>query len=1461
MTQRSIAKWTVASCIGLMLTGVAQAASIEREAYWQFDEARTVAWEISRARTGGVAKWPNMVTPAGSATLPLPVASAPITPDGQANEQAWDAATSFPVGPVFGPWREGPMTLQVRACRDETQAHIAITAPNALTDLASLSPTSELFTADRPYRVGEGGGVPAERVGDGGRTVEISIPLPADGKPLGLSFASEVVRRPSGVMPAELRALGLTGHGGPVWLGPATIQLVPAETSATVDTPDLEPTESGVAIYTWEQGPYRLDGFTYAEPVTATIEECRTFARRTGQAETDLPAATEGREAYCQAREHRARLHLAMIDSPLLFVKRHPYFAGHIYDDYYTWRPGGGIHVRENPASLGEPTVRPIVSADTPETLGAGVYRDPDIAWDGATIVFAYKPEQNAVTSVYEVGVDGTGLTRLTESDKYHDITPAYLPDGRIVFSSTRPKALVPCFNSGVDTLHAMNADGSGIRSISSNNVTEFDPAILPDGRIVYGRWEYVDKTALYMQSLWTMFPDGTGEESLFANNLAKPTAVLDARPVPGTGLIAASLTPHNGQAAGAIGIIDPALGKNNVGAITNLTPEFPAEMDQGLTTGPSDPFPLSADDCLIANNAVGKHGIIELVDRFGRRELVHADPEISCYAPMLLKPHRAPMNVHSAEETEEPGRFVVLDIYQGLTGVERGEVKKLRLVEETARISGIPPGGRWWNQAFLVSWQGSYVIKNFLGTVPVHEDGSAYFEAPAGRAIYFEALDADGREVQRMRTFVQAQPGVTRTCIGCHERKEDAPPQTSSVPIALTQDPATPAPESWGSGYVDYPTMVQPILDRRCVSCHGGEKGIDGGIDLSGGWTWAFNISYETLLKHDLSGFLRCHNSDVSSSDILPPRTIGSGAANLGELLLTGHDQRIADLAQSERDLLMAWMDGNSNYSGTWDYTQQATVNAIMDVRGPLSAAMQSAGCTECHPAGHIGNDWVNLQKPEWSRILRAPMAKADGELGLSWCRDRKAPSGMALVDQRIMPPDRFHPLALPRLDLSGEPKPTLASTDDPNYQQMLRIIRRTAFVALSSPRVDMPGAQTVRGVCRRQRTMPLPAVPPRLDATLTSDGAVLLAWQPTADVTGLPLELHRGDDEGFTPSETTLVSDNAPFRFTDYAADSGTQHYALLAVRGTEQSAASRTSVDVPTPRAPDAPSGLRATAAPGQIILDWEPATGFGIQYRVYRSAPGGEPELMSEAPISQPTYADGTPTPGEQHAYRTQAIDRRGQESALSEPIEAAALPEIREPVFTASFSQDAGAALYPDGSADGVSRGAAKITDGFLDLRAGGHVTYPHRLEYDIGHKLSVEFWIYVDEAGDMPVMVSCGHWPVAGWFMQRLGARFRWHIGGVDCDGGTPVVGRWTHLVGTFDGSQSSIIQDGREVMRVPCSPNSVPWGGALHVGQYSGGVGPQYQVTGRMRDVSIYHRVVTPAEAKKRFGAGRNAN
>ena len=690
------------------------------ERYWWLDEIRTVSHALSKARTGQVAMWPGMTVAAGSGTLPLPRVTSPIRTDGKLHEPAWQTATSLPVGPIFADWRQGPFMLQVSACRDDTRLYLAVHSPHELSKLGTAFGSRVLFKiADQPYRITEPagdikGGI--VRKDSAGQTIELALPLPQ--KTIQLTFYPEIVRGGGGSLAPDLCHLGLDKHKKAAWLDPIVIKLVQAEDairfkdvtsepgqvqlSYTLRTRGRQPRtrtiklraagDSGVYRYRYalrtQENSYEMESFLYVEPIAQTLDAAReilsrsadhglpkteydAIAKKADELEKDLDEVRfsnkkQRRELYCQARRLRARAHRSMLDAPLLFARRHPYYAGHIYDDYLTWHPGGGIYVIDNPAAaMSDRTIRPVIDPWTAETLGGGVYRDPDLSWDAKHLVFAYKDAKDGNTSLYEIGIDGRGLRRLTDPQYqcttpppvralgtgHHDITPAYLPDGRIVFTSTRATGRVPCFNSEVDMLHVMNADGSDIRCISVNNVNEFDPAPLPDGRILYGRWEYVDKTALYMQSLWTILPDGTQETALFANSVAKPTAVLDARCVPGTSLVAASLTPHNGQAVGAIAIIDPRLGKNGVAAIVNFTPEYPVRMDQGLRDGPCDPWPLSENDIMFANNAIGGHGIIELVDRDGHRELVHAEPDISCYAPMLVKPRKHPMIVADVGE------------------------------------------------------------------------------------------------------------------------------------------------------------------------------------------------------------------------------------------------------------------------------------------------------------------------------------------------------------------------------------------------------------------------------------------------------------------------------------------------------------------------------------------------------------------------------------------------------------------------------------------------------------------------------------------------------------------------------------------------------------------------------------------------------------------------------------------
>lgn len=1170
-----------------------------------------------------------------------------------------------------------------------------------------------------------------------------------------------------------------------------------------------------------------------------------------------------------------------MLDAPLLFVKRHSYTGIHIYDTFYKWPPGGGgIYILENPqAPQAEWVIRPVIDPSTPETLGLGVYTHPELSYDAKRLLFCFKGEPEGSTSIYEIGVDGRGLRRVSDPTPtescysgrlggQHDVAPTYLPDGRIAFLSTRPSGLVPCNNTGVAILHVMNADGSDMHPISVNNVNEFDPVVLPDGRILLGRWEYVDKNALTVQSLWTMNPDGTQETAFFANNMVFPEAILDARPIPGTDLIVGTFAKHNSTPRGSIAIVDPLRGKNSPEAITNLEHPDDPTFDRGDSC---EPWPLSADVVLFSGRPTGApRNVIEVLDRSGQRAVLLSDPDICLHSPMLVKPRPAPPIIPDiTDRTAKTGRFFVQDIYRGLTGVARGEVKWLRVIEETSRVSATHTGANPYNQTFLLSCALAFSVKNYLGIVPVDEDGSAYFEAPSGRAVYLQALDADGRLVQSMRTFVQAAPGTTRSCIGCHEYKYGTTPAAVELPGGLARLPHQLQKESWGSGFVDYPSMVQPVLDRRCVRCHGGAEGIAGGMDLSGGWTEHFNISYENLtsrretqlIAHWIAG-IDCMNGTAPwSVQIFPPRSHGSGAAPLAKLLLDGHDGQIPDLTRPERDLLMAWIDTNGLYHGTWDYSPAGCAIAEWNgLRGALVSRMQAAGCMTCHGAGgqpvFFENDWINLEKPELSRILRAPLAAGGEGFGLGFCRDRKVdPQRQRLRLLRngyahaVQPPEAFPRQPVLPPDPSGEPVVSFASVQDDHYQNMLAIIREGREAALAHPRIDMPGAEVVAGSCRDFVLPDLPEAAPSLSASLDETGSVQLTWERTADAIGLEAEIHRSARPNFTPSAETLLAKTKLFRYADTEAPLGTQQYAVVLCSGSQRSAPWYASVTVLEPPPPAPPTDLQSVPASAAIRLRWTSPAIRVRGYQVYRAPGQGGPfQRVTESPVARTTYVDPQVEPDAVYRYVVRSVNYRGVESEPTPSLEAVA-HFVREPVLILELAAQPQARLHAGTSLPAKLHGQAKVVGEVLHVGAGGHLTLPHDAVMDLAQPLSVECWVWFDDLGRMPVVVSCGLWKQAGWFVQRLGNSWRWHVGGIDCDGGRPVAGRWFHLAATYDGQVARLYENGVPVAEQIGSGNPSPWAGAMHVGQYSGQPGPDFQVTGRITGVKLYHRALDSGE------------
>jgi hypothetical protein len=176
---------------------------------------------------------------------------------------------------------------------------------------------------------------------------------------------------------------------------------------------------------------------------------------------------------------------------------------------------------------------------------------------------------------------------------------------------------------------------------------------------------------------------------------------------------------------------------------------------------------------------------------------------------------------------------------------VERGEVKYLRIAHRPGWPGVLPGDPADVSKRRLKAFAGNATGYSFgywswsparvIGEVPVAEDGSAYFRVPVNMPIYFQALDEKHMEVRRMRSSAFFQPGETRGCIGCHARtNRTAIPHTGDMGKAARGAPDTPTPPPFGDTvFLDFEKHVQPIFDRNCVRCHGGDEP-KGKLDLS---------------------------------------------------------------------------------------------------------------------------------------------------------------------------------------------------------------------------------------------------------------------------------------------------------------------------------------------------------------------------------------------------------------------------------------------------------------------------------------------------------------------------------------------------------------------------------------------------------------------------------------------------
>jgi len=695
-----------------------------------------------------------------------------------------------------------------------------------------------------------------------------------------------------------------------------------------------------------------------------------------------------------------------------------------------------------------------------------GAIRDPRVHYDAERILFSYRKSGSHHYHLYEIDIDGTGLRQIT-GGLWDDVEPAYLPDGGIVFCSTRCRRWIGCWLAETATLHRCDGDGENLRMLSSGSFTENTPAVLPDGRVLYTRWEYVNRDPVSFHHLWTMNPDGSGQTVYFGN--MQPGGVfIDAKPIPGTDRVALINSPGHGrnEHTGFVATVTDRQGPNVRSAMVNVS----------KSNNFRDPHPLSEDALLAAQ---GRQ--ILLMDSHGESQVLFtgtgADLHEPC--PIVRRPRERsiPSQTDLAQET---GTLIVGDVYLGrnMEGIERGQIKKLLVMEDLPKPANFHGGG-----SQPIGHGVTSTLKRILGTVPVEADGSAHFEVPAMRSIYFALLDGQDRSVKQMRSFVTLQPGETMTCVGCHEMRHTASATTSRPTLQATARAASRIePINDVPGVIDFPRDVQPVLDRHCVRCHNHEAP-DRGVVLSGDRGPVFSRSYYELLLHwqvkDTGGDPR-DGSGREPGNNRPYSTYSSASPMMKKIDGSHWDLR---LDPREKQIVRLWIDTGGQYAGTYAAYGTGQVGGCWGSNQPVremadgwpsTPAAQEAverRCGRCHPKDQLPRhvtdripldswgdmlSWTrplsrfsrhrlyNLSRPKNSLILLTPLS---GWSGGHAVRSAKTDDARPVDEDRTRPPRPIeHPIIF-------------TDTDDPDYRSILTHIQAARERLDEIKRFDMPG------------------------------------------------------------------------------------------------------------------------------------------------------------------------------------------------------------------------------------------------------------------------------------------------------------------------------------------------------------------------------------------------------------------
>ena len=480
---------------------------------------------------------------------------------------------------------------------------------------------------------------------------------------------------------------------------------------------------------------------------------------------------------------------------------------------------------------------------------------DPCVSYDGLRILFSMRPAGGGNRNLYEINSDGSGLHQITTGGG-PDFDPLYLPDDRILFTSSRDNEMDEYNHAPAEHLYTCDANGANPERVSYNQSDDFDPTLLPNGRIMYTRWEHFGTMNRF--PLFVTNPDGTGTFHFYGPHERN---FFHAQPTPDGRIVAIASTMVEGD-AGPLALLKPEAGPADPRSGpdgTNwdvLTPQvnmdgapwpygsFKYPMPIGgnkFVTSYSLPAAIESDvDYGLYTFTLSQSGSGNPGDPASftvvNMSFLYNDPNTNEYDAQLLAPHPKPPVIPSTiDRNLDYGEFLAQDVFnRGTQDGQERPVKGVDPIDSIAVITARPTTPGMMNDFSANDFE----MRALIGFAPVYPDGSFRIRVPANTPISFATLDSQGRGFVVKRTHLYVRPGEKfENCFGCHEdRHAGGPAPTNPNPTAAlypAHDLNIPRAQFQ---IINWEQTIGPIVAAKCESCHtpAGMAPAAGGLDLT---------------------------------------------------------------------------------------------------------------------------------------------------------------------------------------------------------------------------------------------------------------------------------------------------------------------------------------------------------------------------------------------------------------------------------------------------------------------------------------------------------------------------------------------------------------------------------------------------------------------------------------------------